>query len=150
MTSDSSASGPSLGPQPYGPATATIRQFLVRLAAVGPSERAQASMAYAALADTRRWHQAETTLAAVVERSGRSAAQEAVAGPLLQLVHRPDIAPLPETASPDEALATLDPVAEPALAALLALLVRDLLEPSLFATLYGPMHDVIPVESLDP
>ena len=135
--------------QPYGPATTAIRRFLVRLAALGTTERAQACMAYAAAVDTRRWQRAETALAAVMERSGRGAAQEAVSGPLLQLVHRPEIAPLPDTASPDEAIATLDPVAEPALAALLALIVRDLLEPAMFATLYAPMDEVIPVDTLD-
>ena len=38
----------------------------------------------------------------------------------------------------------IDPIAEPALAALLALAVRDLLEPRVLATLYEPFAEAIP------
>lgn len=102
---------------------------------------------YAAESVTRGWHYAETALGEVIERSGRGGAQEAVAGPLLQLVRRPGASTAPP-ASDAEALDTLEPLAEPALAALLALVVQDLLEPKDFATLYTPLADIIPLASL--
>lgn len=134
-------------PLPYGPATPAIRRFLVRLAALGASERHAAIAGYAAVRETRAWQIAETALAEVIERSGRSSAQEALAGPLLQLVRRPEAsAQVPE--STEEALDTLEPMAEPALAALLALMVHDLLTPRDFATLYAPLADIIPLDVL--
>ncbi len=132
---------------PYGPATPAIRRFLVRLAALGASERQIAIASHAAAHGTRAWQIAETALGEIIERSGRGQAQEALAGPLLQLVRRPNAqAPIPE--SSEEALDTLEPMAEPALAALLALVVQDLLEPRDFATLYAPMANVIPLDAL--
>jgi len=134
---------------PYGPATPAIRRFLVRLAALGASERQSAIASYGTARDTRAWHIAETALGEVIDRSGRSGAQEALAGPLLQLVRRPQApAQVPESA--EAALDTLEPMAEPALAALLALVVRDLLEPRDFATLYEPLAHVIPLDALTP
>ena len=43
-----------------------------------------------------------------------------------------------------DVLAQLDPIAEPALAALLALLVADLLPPSITDQLYAPFAELIP------
>jgi hypothetical protein len=65
---------------------------------------------------------------------------------LLQLVreHR-GVLPADGTAQPDD----LDPVAEPALAALMSLLVEDLLSPRHFRALYSAFDESIPRELLD-
>ena len=131
--------------QPYGPATPAVRRFLVRLAALGPSEREQVVTRHAAESLTRPWHHAENALGTLIERSGRSNAQEAVSGPLLQLVRRHDA---PPPSSEAEALQALDPLAEPALAALLALMMQDLMTPHDFTTLYAPFAELIPVSTL--
>ena len=92
---------------------------------------------------TPAWHAAETALATAIERSGREPQRDALSGPLLQLVRRPDRPDAPP-ASADEALATLEPIAEPALAALMALLVQDLLGEAYVRTLYAPFAEIIP------
>jgi hypothetical protein len=63
----------------------------------------------------------------------------------MQLVRLPDAA---ATIREDEALASLDPIAESALAALLALVVRDLLAPAHVATLLAPFASVIDIAAL--
>ena len=132
---------------PYGPATVSIRRFLVRLASLDPMARDAIVTRFAELADSRAYTVADAALAETIERSGRTDAQDALAGPLLQLVrprepshlaagdHGPDVA--------------LDALAEPALAALLALLVRDLLPSVHFRTLYSPFDESIPAGVLD-
>lgn len=129
--------------RPYGPGTASIRRFLVRLAGLGTLDRAQVVARYETQSRTRTWQAAEAVLATTVERSGREPQRDALSGPLLQLV-RPSgaVASVDE----DEALAQLDPVAEPALAALLALLVKDLLPEDMLTTLLEPFAGVITVD----
>lgn len=136
---------------PYGPATSAVRQFLVRLAGLGASARAEAVQRFEEIARTSAFVAAELRLAETIERSGRTDARDALAGPLLQLVRIPD-APDRDTpvVTPDDdegeadALAQLDPIAEPALAALLALLVADLLPQSTTDQLYAPFAELIP------
>lgn len=137
------------GTLPYGPNTVAIRRFLVRLAGLGTEARTQVTAAYAAQATTRAWVLAETALATAIERSGREPQRDALSGPLLQLVQRDangatDPA-IPAAASDDEdrVMETLDPVAEPALAALLTLLVHDLLDSAQVARLLAPFDGVI-------
>lgn len=149
------------GALPYGPATASIRRFMARLAAISSADRLIICQAYEKASELPRWSQVERRLAAIIERSGRQAEQEAVAGPLLQLVRleagassgmQGEAEVLSETASEaadDDPLKNLDPVAEPALAAVLALLVRDLLQPSDFELLIGPVVQVISLEEID-
>lgn len=128
---------------PYGPQTAAIRRYLVRLAGLSASDRRAMVAEFSTLSTTRAYDAAETALAHAIERSGREAARDALSGPLLQLVRAPD------SANTADDLDALDPVAEPALAALLALLVHDLLEPAQFDVLYAagaalvPLGDVI-------
>jgi hypothetical protein len=129
---------------PYGPNTPAIRRFLVRLAGLGANDRQAVAARYAMVTTTRDYLRAEGTLATAIERSGREPLRDALSGPLLQLVRRPN-APEP---TEENALDGLDPVAEPALAALLALLVRDLLEPAELEALYTAFHDVIPLVEL--
>ena len=83
-------------------------------------------------------------LGETIERSGRTDARDALAGPLLQLVRHPR----DTGADVDDGLEALDPIAEPALAALLAILVDDLLPAEPRALLYAPFQFVIPYEKL--
>lgn len=126
---------------PYGPETAVVRRFLARFAGLSASDRATVVASYTAQTDAANWHRADTALASALSGADREAARDAVAGPLLQLVRvgEPD---------DDDPLASLDPVAEPALAALLALLVADVLDAAHTAILYAPFESLIPRASL--
>jgi len=128
---------------PYGPNTASIRRFLVRLAGLGSADKAAVVARHAELSRTKAWEAAESLLGTAIERSGREPQRDALSGPLLQLV-RP--AGATATISEDEALAQLDPVAEPALAALLALMAKDLLPAGAVETLVAPFGGVVEVE----
>ena len=135
---------------PYGPATASVRRFLVRLAALDADARESVLERFAAIASSRAFVSADAALAETIERSGRGDAQDALAGPLLQLVrHRGEVASSATSDAVEEEEPELDALAEPALAALLALLVRDLLPASHFRTLYGAFDAVIPADTPD-
>lgn len=131
-----------LGSQPYGPETAAVRRFLVRLAGLGATDRAAVVARYETIAATRAYEAADARLGEVITRSGREEARDALSGPLLQLVKRPtpDVSP----ASDAEAEIALEPIAEPALAALLALMVRDLLDDATVQLLTDAFADTIP------
>ena len=129
---------------PYGPNTAVIRRFLVRLAGLGSGDKAAVVARYGELTRTKAWEAAETLLATAIERSGRDPQRDALSGPLLQLVRPADAT---ATISEDDALAQLDPVAEPALAALLALMVRDLLPEAAVGTLMEPFAGIVEAEN---
>lgn len=118
---------------------------------------------YQSESGTKRWQRAELVLAAVMKRSGRDDEREALSGPLLQLLRLPedeipaDVSGESEQKTPgddsassgvDSAIATLDPIAEPALAAVLAVMVHDLLDEESFSTLYSPLARAIPFETL--
>ena len=127
-----------MGSQPYGPETAAVRRFLVRLAGLGATDRAAVVARYETVAATRAYEAADARLGEVITRSGREEARDALSGPLLQLVKRP----MPE-ASPESEI-VLEPIAEPALAALLALMVRDLLDDATVRLLTDAFADTIP------
>jgi hypothetical protein len=127
---------------PYGPATARVRRCLVQLAGLGAEPRREVVARHDALTPTSAYAAAEASLGETIERSGRTDARDALAGPLLQLVRRP------HSVDVNDGLDTLDPIAEPALAALLAILVADLLPPEQTALLYAPFESVMPFESL--
>ena len=128
----------TLGSQPYGPETAAVRRFLVRLAGLGSTDRAAVVARYETIAATRAYEAADARLGEVITRSGREEARDALSGPLLQLVKRPT-----PDASPESEIA-LEPIAEPALAALLALMVRDLLDDATVLLLTDAFADTIP------
>ena len=121
---------------PYGPQTLAIRRFLQRLAALPAAEWDAAAARFASLQGTPRFAAADRALSAAVAATGREPERDAALGPLLQLVAVGDA---PEGEAPE-----LAPVAEAALAAVLALLVRDVLPATAFATLYGPFAEVVP------
>ena len=128
-----------MGSQPYGPQPAAIRGFLVRLAGLGTTDRAAVVARYETIALTRDYEAADTRLGDVIKRSGREEARDALSGPLLQLMKRP--VPDASTAAEIE----LEPIAEPALAALLALMVRDLLDDATVRLLTDAFTDTIPL-----
>ncbi len=123
--------------QPYGPNTAAVRGFLVRLAGLGVADRELVVARHEALAHTREYEIADAALGEAITRSGRDDARDALTGPLLQLVKSADSAA-------GEAV-PLEPIAEPALAALLALLVRDLLSDDVVHVLTEPFAGIIPL-----
>ena len=131
-----------MGAQPYGPETAAVRRFLVRLAGLSAADRAIVVARYETIAATRAYEAADARLGEVITRSGRDEARDALSGPLLQLVKRPtpDVSP----AADAEADIALEPIAEPALAALLALMVRDLLDDATVQLLTDAFADTIP------
>ncbi len=149
--------GPA-GAAPYGPNTQAVRRFLQRFAALRPADWERAARAYEANAGTPAFAAADRALAQAVERSGRAAERDAVVGPLVQLVrdapqaapHQPPRGPRGDAAAggPLADAPLLPPVAEAALAALLALVVRDVLPERAFAALYGPFAELVPPASL--
>ena len=128
--------------QPYGPETAAVRGLLVRLAGLGATDRAAIVARYETIAATRAYEAADTHLGEVIARSGREQARDALSGPLLQLMKRR----VADTDTPsvvgDEI--ALEPIAEPALAALLALMVRDLLDDATVRLLTEAFSDILP------
>ncbi len=136
----------------YGPETPAIRRFLVRLAALAPDVRQRVVQRYREQELSSDFHAADATVGETIERSGRTDARDALGGPLVQIVQivqRPTDAAQRENADEDDLSGMLDPIAEPALAALLALLVRDLLPAAQFAVLYAPFSDAIPLDAAD-
>ncbi|HEY0776356.1 MAG TPA: hypothetical protein VGD56_00175 [Gemmatirosa sp.] len=137
-----------------------MRRFLQRFAALAPAEWDAAATAYAASAGSAAALAADRDLARAVERAGRTAERDAVLGPLAQLVRVDPDRASKDDPPPDGMLADasrvarpqtdgLHPVAEAALAALLALVVRDVLPARAFATLYAPFEVAIPPAALD-
>jgi hypothetical protein len=130
---------------PYGPESAAVRRFLAQLAGLSAADRSRVVALHATHAASRNWIAAEDAMAEAFVRSDRESLRDALGGPLMQLVRLPDAA---ATIREDEALASLDPIAESALAALLALVVRDLLAPAHVATLLAPFASVIDIAAL--
>jgi hypothetical protein len=126
---------------PYGPNTPAIRRFLVRFAALGAAQRAAVLREYQRCADTDAWSRAELQLGKTMESSGRSDVTNAIAGPLLQLVRSDS-----DGSGHDDP--SIDPIAEPALAALLSLAIADLLPSQVRTTLYAPFAATIPIDEL--
>lgn len=126
--------------QPYGPQTAAIRAFLRDLAALDLAEHTAAVTRWTEQVGTPAFARADRLLGEVLIRAGREAERDAAAGPLLQMLRPAE----PEQVSGDVANDALDPIAEPALAALMALLVRDLLPNDAFETLTAALRPLVP------
>jgi nucleoside-diphosphate-sugar epimerase len=121
--------------QPYGPQTAAIRAFLRDLATLDVAQHEAAVARWAQQLGTPAFLRADRTLGEVLIRAGREAERDAAAGPLLQMLRVP--------ADGADTAAALDPIAEPALATLMALLVRDLLPHEAFETLTASLRDLV-------
>lgn len=122
--------------QPYGPQTPLVRAFLQKLATQPPLVWLAAARRYEAIAATTAGRQADRGLGAAIERSAREPARDALIGPILQMARR-----AADSASLDSSdRQELERLAEPALAAALALVVADRLgeaERSLLTTAFG-------------
>lgn len=131
---------------PYGPNTPAVRRFLVDFAGLSQSDRANVVSRYTQLSTDNAWQQAERELGRVIVASGRESAQQALAGPLMQLVRRASPAADGESSAEAESdqEPELDDVAEAALAALLTLLAQDLLSVEQRRILLAPFADVLP------
>ena len=127
---------------PYGPATAVIRKFLVQLAALDRAPHDDIISSYATLASTSRFDSADQQLSEAIARSGRTDARDALFGPFLQLMREREA----DGDASEEMV--LDPIAESALAALMSLLVHDLLPHDVLATLYAPYEPWIPLATI--
>lgn len=127
---------------PYGPATAVIRKFLVQLAALDRAPHDEIISCYATLSATSRFDSADQQLSETIARSGRTDARDALFGPFLQLMREREA----DGDAGEEMV--LDPIAESALAALMSLLVHDLLPHDVLATLYAPYEPWIPLATI--
>ena len=134
---------PARGALPYGPATAAIRRFFVALAALDLEAHDDVVARFSALSKSAAFSAADATLGEIIDRSGRTDARNALFGPLLQLVRVRDAGE-----GESDAPVPLDSIAEPALAALMGLLVHDLLSMEMLATLYAAFADAIPLDSV--
>ena len=128
---------------PYGPASPVVRRFLQRLAAQRELVWLAAARRYQDPVDAAERQRADRALGAAIERLGREPARDALVGPVVQMARRVASALHPEVT--DE---VLEGLAEPALAAALALVVSDELERNLMASLYKPFEGAIPLASL--
>ncbi|MGV3707215.1 MAG: hypothetical protein ACO1Q7_00105 [Gemmatimonas sp.] len=123
---------------PYGPQTAQIRRFLQALAGLAPEAESTVVARFGESGATAAYRTAERALADAIAKSGRERERDALGGPLLQMLRAPGTS---EEAS-------LKPMAEPALGALLALLMHDLLTPLQVAALYAPFDGIISRDTL--
>ena len=144
---------PTDGTLPYGPFTAEVRRFLQRLAALPPAAEDLVLADYRLTAASAEYQAAERVLGSAIARSGRERERDALGGPLLQMLRseqRPAFDASPTNADPSIAANDLPfrPIAEPALAALLAILMQDVLSAEHFARLYAPFAHTIPRTSV--
>ena len=143
------AAPPAPGGSPYGPQTLAIRRFLQHLAALAPAAWDAIAAEFPAHAARPAYARADRALGLVIERAAREAERDAALGPLVQLVRLPSAPDAPAPPAGDDAAdVPLHPVAEPALAAVLALLVRDLIPAASLDALYAPVAAHVPVERL--
>ena len=121
---------------PYGPNTAAVRRFLQRFAALDARQWDEAAATFGSLETTPRFRSADRALGTAIERTQRTRERDAVLGPLLQI------------ARPAEGSDEPPPVAAAALAAALALVMRDVLDDATFATLYAPFAPLVWADAL--
>lgn len=130
--------------QPYGPQTPLVRMFLQRLATQPAMAWLAAARRYAAVAATPAGRQADRGLGAAIQKSAREAARDALVGPVLQLAARAADAAALDSADREQ----VERLAEPALAAALALVVADRLGDDQRAILTSAFAAAVP--PLDP
>lgn len=135
--------------QPYGPQTPIVRAFLMRLAAQPAVVWLAAARRYAEIAATPAGRQADRGLGAAIQSSAREQARDALVGPVLQMAAR-----AAESAALDSGdREQVERLAEPALAAALALVVADRLadaQRELLTSAFGAAVPETGVPSGDP
>lgn len=127
--------------QPYGPQSAEIRRFLRDLAALSPEAHDAVCAQWHVLRQTPAFARADRALGEAMVRANREAERDAAAGPLLQMLRLDDAATSGQQST--DTPAVFDPIAEPALAALMALVVRDVLPEEMFAELVRPLGSLV-------
>ena len=140
--------------RPYGPNTDAVRRLLQRLAALPADEWVRLARLYEGLHRTPRFAAADRALGEAMAAAGREAERDAALGPVVQLAA--DAAarvaraaggvPSDDDAAVDDSAA--DRFAEPALAAVLAVIARDVLDEEQFTTLYGAVSWAVPLAEL--
>ncbi len=131
--------------QPYGPQTAAVRDYLRALAALTPDAHARVVQTWREHSASTAFARADRALGEAMVRANREAERDAAAGPLLQMMRSEnalDTGDAKNNASPD-----LDPIAEPALAGLMALVVRDVLPSDVFDELTRAVATEVPVSA---
>ena len=135
-------------PLPYGPFTAEVRRFLQQVATMTPAAEEAVVAEYQLAVESAEYQAAERVLGSAIARSNREKERDALGGPLLHLLRadRQLVANDISNASQSIAanVAPYRPIAEPALAALLAILMQDVLSADLVARLYAPFARTIP------
>lgn len=134
-------------PLPYGPNTSSVRRLLQRLAALPPEEWARLAQIYEGLARTASFAAADRALGEHIDATHREGERDAVLGPVVQLAA--DAAERVARAAGGGAEPDPDRFAEPALAAALAVVARDLLDDQQFQLLYGPVSWAVPLVEID-
>ena len=131
---------------PYGPNTPAVRRFLQRLAGKPAADCAAAARVYLSLQGTPALIAADRAVGRAVESSSRTDARDAVVGPVIQLMNGHA-----ERLATDPALSgvSLDDMAETALAAVLALIVGDIIAADALEVLYRPYATLIPIEQIE-
>ena len=139
-------------PLPYGPFTAEVRRFLQRVAILTPAAEEEVVVEYQLAVQSAEYQAAERVLGSAIARSNREKERDALGGPLLHLLRADGqlVANDISNASPSITanVAPYRPIAEPALAALLGILMQDVLSADLVARLYAPFAHRIPRTSL--
>lgn len=125
----------ALDAQPYGPQTAEVRAFLRALAALDADEHARVLERWKHHSGTTAFSRADRVLAETMVRVNREVERDSAAGPLLQMMRV-------DSGADDGA--SLDPIAEPALAALMAIVLRDVLPQVTYDTLIASMASIVP------
>jgi len=126
--------------RPYGPNTDAVRRLLQRLAALPPEQWTRVARLYEGLQRTPRFAAADRALGDAMSAAGREGERDAVVGPVVQIAT--DAAERVARATPGGAdggaqSAEVDRYAEPALAAALAVVARDVIGREEFETLYS-------------
>lgn len=129
---------------PYGPRTPRVRHFLQRLARQPAIGWLSAARAYADRRDTPAVRRADRALGQAIDMHDRARERDALVGPVLQMAR----SAVPAAAGEGDDGDMLERLAEPALAAALALLVEDLLSAEHVAALYAPFAHAIPLDAL--
>ncbi|HEY0970919.1 MAG TPA: hypothetical protein VGE02_08115 [Gemmatimonadales bacterium] len=123
-----------------------MRHFLQRLANQPAVVWLAAARRYEDRRDDAAMRRADRALGEAVEAYARQRERDALVGPVLQLARRA----VPAALDGDDDLATIERLAEPALAAALALLAEDLLAAEQVETLYSAFATVVPLAELPP
>lgn len=129
--------------QPYGPQTALVRAFLQKLAAQPALVWLAAARRYEAISVTPAGRQADRGLGSAIERSAREPARDALIGPILQMATRAADSAALDSSDRQE----VERLAEPALAAALALVVADRLGEAQRDLLTSAFGGAVPTEA---